>query len=257
MIVEHLANDPSHTQPWDERHSMSQLSTVCYSWSRQLRPRLFSKLSLRSAADMHFLLEMLRGRDSQWLSAAIVELEIIIYEDNANSWFDRFCKLLSNRLTVLQRLTCRSNLDHLSLSSRPFFASQRHLKTLSISGFQFPSFSAFARLLGELQSLEDLKCSEIYWAYEEVEGRPLARMPPFHALRRIVCTGMASPWIMALLFSPGIARHYVSYDDQLVHGSPEAWMLVLLSKMSLNKHPQTDGLTIFRHGGAHISHMYV
>lgn len=194
------------------RSFLGRASLVCRDWSRAFRPKLFAELRLASLADVHFLLQMLRGTEAVSLSRAVAHLELCVNRHAQQ----RACNLLAGRLPGLQSLTYSPHLEGGSIHSiipnlpafveasfQPIFSKYSSLRHLHFCNVQFHSLSTLVRLLGELRIVEELAFSEVSWTNsQEHDDRPPARLAPFSSLRSVHATGVLSSWKFLWLFAP-------------------------------------------------------
>lgn len=225
------------------RHFLSQASLVCYKWYLSLRPEIFAHLRLSSPADIRFLLEMSRNKGGG--SVEVRHLELF----DGIGWIDleRSCKLLAGKLPSLEVLSYNAlhtlpkdippSAQHKNtprtLSILPSRASLLHfskVRTLSLLGVTFSSFSTLARVLGGLPSLQQVALHHVAWVHKESYSRPPSRrlMPSLTRLRYMLADNVLVVWPLISLWAPMLERRRIIIPDDPVADNTDTTLLALL-----------------------------
>lgn len=199
----------------ETRSSLSRTSLVCQRWCSSLRPKIFNHLRLSSAADVRFLLGMLGGEKSEWLSTAVTTIELVD-DGTGRVDFERSCKLLAASgklpslaglgLNVLPLQTTRIQPLITTLPSKVIISSFTNTRTFSVLGVNFPSFSALARVLGELPQLVQLAFHRVGWVREDIDDRPLTLTTSSFSHLRLIIADEVVAWPLMHLWAPKLKR---------------------------------------------------
>lgn len=212
----------------DERVKNVAISLACKDICQKIRPRLFEDLQLSLAKDVRFLREILRSNLSGWLGAHVLRItaKYDAYESEQEKISsEAVAILLSPRLLpAIKYLQFDSSgmrdgthfLDTMTL--RPQLKRLTSLTHLNlINPKPFPSFSALARLLGSIPSLEDVQLYEVTWKSACKPTDLPDCNASFNSIKRVVANGgryhnanFKSSWAFAWLVAPP----YTGYNYQ-------------------------------------------
>lgn len=212
--------DASIYDAWDAgpyrketRSSLSCASLVCQKWCYSLRPKIFNHLRLSSAADVRFLLGMLGSEKSKWLSPAVTTIELVD-DGTGRVDFERSCKLLAASgklpsltglgLNVLPWQTTHTSQIHPPITTLPpkvILSSFTNIRTFSILGTNFPSFSALTRVLDELPQLVQLAFHRVGWIRNHKDDRPLTLTTSSFSHLRLIIADDVVAWPLIHLWA--------------------------------------------------------
>lgn len=193
------------------KRQVSTMSLTCRSWAKRFRPALFSRLVLRSNADVGFIYCALRTPVSAWLAPHIHAVDLNGFP---NPSCEMFCSKLVGMLPSVRELNYsignRGTTKHPPMGSIALRMSRQHqqLTHFSLEHYRFPSFSVFLRLLGDMQSLQHLIVFHLTWNTDVTEpDHPPSCNADFRNLSYLRAQDCQQLWPFAWIYSAA-ATHY-------------------------------------------------
>lgn len=188
----------------DAKRPIYCLSLVSKKMAQIMRPLLFRTLHLERPADIRFLSEVFRSTMCPVSPDAVHSLPIDPYRPEQMSML-RGSTLFHWLGSLIQlSYSCRSrNPELVAIELRARFSHLKVLRQLELSNVTLPSFSAFARLISAIPSLQGLKMNKVEWRSTGLP-RPTQLLDcnsGFSCLRDVSCYNGTASWPFAWLFA--------------------------------------------------------
>ena len=227
-----------------DRHQLASCASVCQSWTKVLRPRLFATLSINSRAHMNYFLKIQRSPLGESLQRSATTLCLTQQLDEIP--FTHLAHLVRMKVNKLSELRIVGPLPsnqgrslrsiHGCIPRTLPSSSIRHFNRLELRDIHFRSVADFVRLVRELHFLIFLTGARLTWGggREEVLSTPARRRASRGCLQKVQLTDCTSHhrWLALLaVCTPEIC----SVVGGLVQLVEDQWSEA--STLSMNRSP--------------------
>lgn len=218
-------SEASHTAFHVTKHQLCTLSLVCRHWANRIRPALFEQRVLRTSADVHFLLNVIRSPLSGWLAHHITHVE---FEHRSIDPMPILWRALSRSLTSVKSLavSCKTGYNDEDVPPlfpfvlRPCPSSLEQLTQLHLRRCRFSGFSVLFRMLGALSRLEEIELHRVTWKTPCEFNKPPSCTAAFQFLRYLRVGHCTQHWPFAWMFAAATTHRQYSWrvnEDNPMH----------------------------------------